>query len=116
MFSLFFTVSSVREAQLGFLLCAAVYVMFMLGYRMRWAQALTLLARVSLNTRLAVLENGGDVMGAPVAVPTQANLADRPSRCSAADFTRSAAWSPTTALVEAVSVGPGAMALTLMPR
>jgi hypothetical protein len=62
MFSLFFTVSSVREAQLGFLLCAVVYGMFMLGYRMRWAQALTLLARVSLNSRLALLENGGDMV------------------------------------------------------
>ena len=28
----------------------------------------------------------GDVMGAPIAVPTQANLADRPTRCSAADL------------------------------
>ncbi|HTA92798.1 MAG TPA: hypothetical protein VK745_24640 [Polyangiaceae bacterium] len=29
----------------------------------------------------------GDVMGAPVPVPTQANLADRPSRCAASDLT-----------------------------
>ncbi len=62
MFSLFFTLSSVREAELGFVLCAVVYVMFMLGYRMRWVQVLTLLARVSLNSRLAVLENGGDMV------------------------------------------------------
>jgi len=62
LFSLFFTLSSVREAQLGFVLCAVVYVMFMLGYRMRWVQVLTLLARVSLNSRLAVLENGGDMV------------------------------------------------------
>ncbi|HEX3850786.1 MAG TPA: hypothetical protein VHW01_07450, partial [Polyangiaceae bacterium] len=62
LFSLFFTLSSVHEAQLGFVLCAVVYVMFMLGYRMRWVQALTLLARVSLNSRLAVLENGGDMV------------------------------------------------------
>jgi hypothetical protein len=62
MFSLFFTASSLREAQLGFVLCAAVYAMFTLGYRTPWAQALTLLARVSLNSRLAVLENGGDMV------------------------------------------------------
>lgn len=62
MFSLFFTVSSVREAQLGFLLCGAVYLMFLFGYRTRWAQLLALVARVSLNSRLAVLENGGDMV------------------------------------------------------
>jgi hypothetical protein len=62
MFSLFFTVSSVREAQLGFAVCGVVYVMFLLGYRTRWAQLLALVARVSLNSRLAVLENGGDMV------------------------------------------------------
>ncbi|MET0792051.1 MAG: HTTM domain-containing protein [Polyangiaceae bacterium] len=62
LFSLFFTVSSAREAQFGFLLCAIVYAMFTLGYRTRWAQAFALLARVSLNSRLAVLENGGDMV------------------------------------------------------
>jgi hypothetical protein len=61
-FSLFFTVSSQREAELGFALCALVYAMFLLGYRTRLAQLLTLLARVSLNSRLAVLENGGDMV------------------------------------------------------
>ncbi|HWZ88945.1 MAG TPA: hypothetical protein VNW92_08845 [Polyangiaceae bacterium] len=62
MFSLFFTVSSESEAGLGFFLCAVVYAMFIVGYRMRWVQALALLARVSLNSRLAVLENGGDMV------------------------------------------------------
>jgi hypothetical protein len=62
LFSLFFTLSSVREAQLGFALCAAVYASFIVGYRTGWAQVLTLLARVSLNSRLAVLENGGDMV------------------------------------------------------
>jgi len=61
-FSLFFTLSSLLEAELGFALCAVGYVMFLLGYRTRWAQVLTLLARVSLNSRLAVLENGGDMV------------------------------------------------------
>lgn len=61
-FSLFFTVSSVTEAHVAFALCGLVYLMFVLGYRTPWAQFLTLLARVSLNTRLAVLENGGDMV------------------------------------------------------
>ena len=61
-FSLFFTVSSVSEAHVAFVLCGLVYLMFILGYRTPWAQLLTLLARVSLNTRLAVLENGGDMV------------------------------------------------------
>ena len=62
MFSLFFTASSEREAQLGFTLCAVVYAMFTLGYRTPWAQVFALVARVSLNSRLAVLENGGDMV------------------------------------------------------
>ncbi|HEY0462784.1 MAG TPA: hypothetical protein VGC79_01185, partial [Polyangiaceae bacterium] len=62
MFSLFFTLSSAHEAQLGFLLCAVVYALFLVGYRTRWIQVLTLLARVSLNSRLAPLENGGDMV------------------------------------------------------
>jgi len=62
MFSLFFTASNVNEARLGFALCALVYAAFTLGYRTRWAQVFALLARVSLNGRLAVLENGGDMV------------------------------------------------------
>lgn len=62
MFSLFFGLSTVPEAALGFALCAVVYAMFLLGFRTRWAQWLTLVARVSLNSRLAVLENGGDMV------------------------------------------------------
>jgi hypothetical protein len=62
MFSLFFTVSTHSEAQVGFALCGLVYLAFILGYRTPWAQFLTLLARVSLNSRLAVLENGGDMV------------------------------------------------------
>ena len=61
-FSLFFTVSSPFEAQLGFVLCGVAYAMFLLGYRTRLAQVLALVARVSLNTRLAALENGGDMV------------------------------------------------------
>jgi hypothetical protein len=62
MFSLFFTVSTHTEAQVGFVLCGLVYLAFILGYRTPWAQFLALLARVSLNSRLAVLENGGDMV------------------------------------------------------
>jgi hypothetical protein len=62
LFSLFFTLSSSAEAHLGFVLCALVYTLFTLGYRTRLLQAFALLARVSLNSRLAVLENGGDMV------------------------------------------------------
>lgn len=62
MFSLFFTVSTVQEAEVAFLLCLAVYLCFLVGYRTRWVQFFAVLARVSLNSRLAVLENGGDMV------------------------------------------------------
>ncbi len=62
MFSLFFTVSNMQEAELGFVLCAFVYGCFLVGYRTRWAHVLAMVARVSLNSRLAVLENGGDMV------------------------------------------------------
>jgi hypothetical protein len=62
MFSLFFTASTTGEARFGFVLCALAYASFLLGYRTRWAQVLTLLARVSLNSRLLMLENGGDMV------------------------------------------------------
>lgn len=62
MFSLFFTASTADEARIGLLLCAIVFSLFTLGYRTRWVQFLALIARVSLNSRLAVLENGGDMV------------------------------------------------------
>jgi hypothetical protein len=62
LFSLFFSISTLHEAQVAFALCAFVYVMFMLGYRTRLAQVLALIVRVSVNSRLAVLENGGDMV------------------------------------------------------
>jgi hypothetical protein len=62
LFSLFFTASNVGEARLGFVLCAAAYLLLLFGYRTRLAQVLALVARVSLNSRLAVLENGGDMV------------------------------------------------------
>src|SRR6478609_549187 len=61
-FSLFFTASTASEAQFGFMLCACVYLLFIVGYQTRWVQVLSLVARVSLNSRLAPLENGGDMV------------------------------------------------------
>jgi hypothetical protein len=62
MFSLFFVASSPFEATLGFVACGLVYLLFIAGYRTRLAQVLALVCRVSLNSRLAVLENGGDMV------------------------------------------------------
>ncbi|RYZ09836.1 MAG: hypothetical protein EOO73_02850 [Myxococcales bacterium] len=62
LFSLFFGVSTAPEARVFFALCAVVYLFFLVGYRTAWVQVLVLVARVSLNTRLAVLENGGDMV------------------------------------------------------
>jgi len=61
-FSLFFVASSRTEALLGFGACALVYGLFTVGCRTRLMQVLALLCRVSLNSRLAVLENGGDMV------------------------------------------------------
>ncbi|MEY4578748.1 MAG: hypothetical protein RL701_3451 [Pseudomonadota bacterium] len=61
-FSLFFVASSAAEATLGFALCACVYLLLTVGYRTRAMQWLALICRVSLNSRLAVLENGGDMV------------------------------------------------------
>jgi hypothetical protein len=61
-FSLFFVASTPMEAGLGFAACACVYVLFTLGYRTRTMQVLALICRVSLNSRLAMLENGGDMV------------------------------------------------------
>lgn len=61
-FSLFFVASTRTEATLGFAACAVVYLLFLLGYRTRVMQVLTLVCRVSVNSRLAMLENGGDMV------------------------------------------------------
>ncbi len=61
-FSLFFVASSRAEASLGFAACALVYVLFLIGYRTGLAQVLALVCRVSLNSRLSMLENGGDMV------------------------------------------------------
>jgi hypothetical protein len=61
-FSLFFIASTRTEALLGFAACAVVYTLFTAGYRTRTMQILALVCRVSLNSRLAMLENGGDMV------------------------------------------------------
>lgn len=61
-FSLFFVASTRTEALLGFAACAVVYLFFTLGYRTRTMHVLALICRVSLNSRLAMLENGGDMV------------------------------------------------------
>jgi predicted DCC family thiol-disulfide oxidoreductase YuxK len=61
-FSLFFTASHHGEALALMLLCAACFVCLMVGYRTRLAQVGSLIAVTSLNGRLALLENGGDVV------------------------------------------------------
>jgi len=61
-FSFFFMASSSAEATLGFAFCAAVYVLLLLGYRTGVMQVLAVVCRISLNSRLAVLENGGDMV------------------------------------------------------
>jgi len=72
MFSLFFLASSRAEASVGFGLCALAYLSFTLGYKTRVLQVLVLICRVSINSRLAVLENGGDMVANLLAVLTLA--------------------------------------------
>lgn len=61
-FSAFFMASTVDEARFGFALCALVYLGFTLGYRTRALQFCMVVCRISLNSRLAMLENGGDMV------------------------------------------------------
>jgi hypothetical protein len=61
-FSGFFMASTAGEARLGFAVCALVYLGFTFGYRTRALQLMALVCRISLNSRLAPLENGGDMV------------------------------------------------------
>jgi hypothetical protein len=72
MFSLFFLASTRAEASVGFGLCALAYLLFTLGYKTRTLQVAVLLCRVSINSRLALLENGGDMVVNLLAVLTLA--------------------------------------------
>jgi predicted DCC family thiol-disulfide oxidoreductase YuxK len=62
MFSLFFTASTRAEAIAGMSLCAAVFAALLVGWRTRLMQVLALICLISLNTRIAQLENGGDIV------------------------------------------------------
>jgi predicted DCC family thiol-disulfide oxidoreductase YuxK len=62
MFSLFFTASTRGEAIAGMWLCAAVFTGLLIGYRTKLMQVLSWLCLISLNTRIALLENGGDIV------------------------------------------------------
>lgn len=61
-FSFFFTLSTHSEARAGFAFCAVVFFVFLLGYRTKLFHALSLLCLVSVNSRISLLENGGDMV------------------------------------------------------
>jgi predicted DCC family thiol-disulfide oxidoreductase YuxK len=60
--SFFFMASTPFEARLGMALCALVFTLLMLGYRTKLMQVLSWICLMSLNTRIALLENGGDIV------------------------------------------------------
>jgi predicted DCC family thiol-disulfide oxidoreductase YuxK len=62
MFSIFFSASLHHEALLMMLGCGLVFIALTFGIYTKWAQVLTLLAVVSLDSRLSPLENGGDMV------------------------------------------------------
>src|SRR5262245_17211935 len=62
MFSLFFSASHHGDALVLMLLCALVFGLLLVGLFTKLAQLLSLLAVISLDTRLAPLENGGDMV------------------------------------------------------
>jgi hypothetical protein len=61
-FSLFFSASTRAEASVGFALCAAAYVMLLLGVKTRAAQLASLVAVLSLHGRNEFVQNGGDAV------------------------------------------------------
>jgi predicted DCC family thiol-disulfide oxidoreductase YuxK len=60
MFSLFFMASTPDEATFGFVLCGLVYLGLLVGWRTRLMQVLSVIAVMSLHSRVPFLENGGD--------------------------------------------------------
>jgi predicted DCC family thiol-disulfide oxidoreductase YuxK len=60
MFSLFFMASYTDEAVFGFVLCGLCYLGLLVGWRTRLMQFLSLIAVMSLHSRVPFLENGGD--------------------------------------------------------
>lgn len=60
--SFFFLATTRGEVMLGMGVCALAYLALTVGYRTKWAQLLSLVCLVSLNGRVALLENGGDTI------------------------------------------------------
>ena len=60
-FSLLFTASTTSVAGGMMVICLLVYLSLLFGFKTRIAHVLALLCHVSLNTRAAWLENGGDM-------------------------------------------------------
>ena len=60
MFSLFYMASWPDEAAFGFVLCGLCYLGLLVGWRTRLMQVLSLIAVMSLHSRVPFLENGGD--------------------------------------------------------
>ncbi len=62
LFSFFFTLSSHGEARAGFIFCAFAFFGLLIGYKTKLFHALSLLCLVSVNSRISMLENGGDIV------------------------------------------------------
>lgn len=62
MFSFFFMASTAAEARVAMALCALVFLLLLVGYRTRLMQVLSWICLISLNTRICLLENGGDIV------------------------------------------------------
>ena len=60
MFSLFYMASWPDEARIGFVLCGLVFVGLLVGWRTKLMQVLSVIAVMSLHSRVPFLENGGD--------------------------------------------------------
>lgn len=69
-FSLFFAFSTPGEVRLAFALLGLVYLLYLVGYRTRLAQVLTLVGVTSLNARNLFLEDGGMVVTHLLAILT----------------------------------------------
>jgi predicted DCC family thiol-disulfide oxidoreductase YuxK len=62
MFSFFFILSRPDEVAVGFALCGLIYLGLLVGWRTRLMQVLSVIAVMSLHSRVTLLENGGDWM------------------------------------------------------
>jgi hypothetical protein len=114
LFSLFFIASSRAEASLGFAACAGAYLLLLFGYRTGLAQVLALVCRVSLNSRISVLENGGDMVINLLCVFTLAlPLGRRFSVDAWLDRLRAQPATPGQDRSRAPVVSPAVLALTL---